>query len=57
MHAEVPALMAKACQLFIRDISLRGWICTDKAKRKSLQVSSSSSSSSGRWWWWNQIRK
>jgi hypothetical protein len=38
ISAEVPALLAKACEIFIEELTLYAWIHTDDAKRKTLQV-------------------
>jgi histone H3/H4 len=35
---EVPALLAKACELFIQDLSTRAWLFTDANHRRTLQV-------------------
>lgn len=35
--AEAPVLFAKACELFILDLTLRAWYYTDCNKRKTLQ--------------------
>jgi nuclear transcription factor Y gamma len=37
---EAPALFAKACELFILELTLRAWLNTEENKRKTLQVSS-----------------
>lgn len=36
ISAEAPALMTKACELIIREISTRAWQHTDSQKRKTL---------------------
>jgi nuclear transcription factor Y gamma len=35
--AETPVLFAKACQLFINDLTFRAWLETTEEKRKTLQ--------------------
>ena len=37
ISAEAPVLFAKACELFILELSLRGWGAAEKAKRRTLQ--------------------
>lgn len=34
---QVPALLAKACEMFVEELTLCAWIHTDDAKRKTLQ--------------------
>lgn len=38
ISAETPVLLAKACELFILELTLRAWAVTDESKRKTLQV-------------------
>lgn len=35
---ETPQLFAKACELFILELTLRAWIHTETEKRKILKV-------------------
>lgn len=35
--SQVPALLAKACEMFVEELTLCAWIHTDDAKRKTLQ--------------------
>lgn len=37
ISAEAPVLFAKACELFILELSLRGWGASEKSKRRTLQ--------------------
>ena len=37
ISAEAPVLFAKACEMFVLEISLRAWYASEKAKRKTLQ--------------------
>jgi nuclear transcription factor Y, gamma len=39
ISAETPALFAKACELFILELTLRAWENTEESKRKTLQRS------------------
>jgi len=39
ISAEAPILFAKACELFILDLSMRAWSHTDENKRRTLQRS------------------
>lgn len=34
---EAPVLFAKACEIFIRELTLRAWMQTEENKRKTLQ--------------------
>ena len=34
---EAPILFAKACEIFIRELTLRAWLQTEENKRKTLQ--------------------
>jgi hypothetical protein len=38
ISAEAPVLFAKACELFILDLTMRAWAHTDDNKRRTLQV-------------------
>ena len=38
ISAEAPVLFAKACELFILELTLRSWAHTDENKRRTLQV-------------------
>ena len=38
ISSEAPLLFAKACELFILELSMRAWIHTEEAKRRTLQV-------------------
>lgn len=38
ISAEAPMVIAKACELFIRELTLRAWEHTDENKRRTLQV-------------------
>lgn len=38
ISAEAPVLFAKACEMFIHELTLRAWIHTDENKRRTLQV-------------------
>jgi nuclear transcription factor Y gamma len=37
ISAEAPVLFAKACELFILELTLRAWMNTDEGKRRTLQ--------------------
>jgi len=37
ISAEAPVLFAKACELFILELTLRSWIFSEQSKRKTLQ--------------------
>ena len=37
ISAEAPVLFAKACEMFVLELSLRSWFVSEKAKRKTLQ--------------------
>eukprot|EP01006_Ploeotia_vitrea_P005420 TRINITY_DN117368_c0_g1_i1.p1 TRINITY_DN117368_c0_g1~~TRINITY_DN117368_c0_g1_i1.p1 ORF type:complete len:133 (+),score=9.99 TRINITY_DN117368_c0_g1_i1:30-428(+) len=37
ISAEAPVLFAKACEMFVLEISLRAWYASEKAKRKTMQ--------------------
>lgn len=37
ISAEAPVLFAKACELFILDLSIRAWGAAEKSKRRTLQ--------------------
>jgi histone H3/H4 len=37
ISAEAPVLFAKACELFILDLSIRAWGAAEKTKRRTLQ--------------------
>jgi hypothetical protein len=36
--SEAPLFIAKACYLFIQDITARAWACADHGRRKGVQV-------------------
>ena len=38
ISAEAPVLFAKACELFIRDLTKRSWLHAEENKRRTLQV-------------------
>lgn len=38
ISSEVPHLFAKACELFVLDLTLRSWLHTDANRRRTLQV-------------------
>ena len=38
ISAEVPALIARACEMFLEELTLRAWVHADDNKRKTLQV-------------------
>lgn len=37
ISAEAPVLFAKACEMFVLEVSLRAWFASEKSKRKTLQ--------------------
>lgn len=37
ISAEAPVLFAKACEMFVLELSLRAWFASEKCKRKTLQ--------------------
>ena len=37
ISAEAPVLFAKACEIFILDLSIRAWGAAEKSKRRTLQ--------------------
>ena len=41
ISAEAPILFAKACEMFILELTLRSWYQTEEFKRRTLQVGSS----------------
>ena len=41
ISSEVPLLFCKAATMFIEELTLRAWLHTEEAKRKTLQVCSS----------------
>ena len=36
--SDAPVVIAKACELFIRELTLQAWINTEENKRRTLQV-------------------
>jgi hypothetical protein len=38
ISAEAPVMFAKACEMFILELTLRSWIHTEENKRRTLQV-------------------
>jgi hypothetical protein len=38
ISAEAPILFAKACEMFILELTLRSWYQTEEFKRRTLQV-------------------
>jgi hypothetical protein len=38
VQTEVQVLMSKACEMFIQDMSYRGWACAEESNRKCMQV-------------------
>ena len=36
--SEAPVVIAKACELFIRELTLQAWMHTEENKRRTLQV-------------------
>ena len=38
ISAEAPVLFAKACEIFINELTLRAWTHTEENKRRTLQV-------------------
>jgi len=38
ISAEAPVLFAKACEIFILELTLRAWMHTEENKRRTLQV-------------------
>lgn len=43
ISAEAPVIFAKACEIFILELTLRSWIHTEEGKRRTLQKSDVSS--------------
>ena len=39
ISSEAPLLFSKACEIFIRELTLRAWIHTEDSKRRTQQVS------------------
>ena len=39
ISAETPALFAKACEMFIIELTYRAWFYTEESKRRTLQKS------------------
>lgn len=37
ISAEAPIIFAKACEIFILELTLRSWMHTDECKRRTLQ--------------------
>ncbi|PHT79800.1 Nuclear transcription factor Y subunit C-3 [Capsicum annuum] len=37
ISAETPVLFAKACEMFIQELTLRSWIHSEENKRRTLQ--------------------
>ncbi len=42
ISAETPVLFAKACQMFIIELTYRSWAYTEQSKRRTLQVNKQS---------------
>jgi nuclear transcription factor Y gamma len=38
ISAEAPILFAKACEMFIIELTIRAWVHTEESKRRTLQV-------------------
>lgn len=38
ISAEAPVLFAKACEIFIIELTHRAWLFTEEGKRRTLQV-------------------
>ena len=38
ISAEAPLVFSKACELFVKELTLRAWIHTEDNKRRTLQV-------------------
>ncbi len=38
ISAEVPIMFSKAIEIFISELTLRGWLHTEEAKRRTVQV-------------------
>jgi hypothetical protein len=38
ISAEAPVMFAKACEMFIMELTLRAWTHTEENKRRTLQV-------------------
>jgi len=38
ISAEVPIMFSKAIEIFITELSLRAWLHTEEAKRRTVQV-------------------
>lgn len=36
--SEAPVVIAKACEIFIRELTLQAWMHTEESKRRTLQV-------------------
>ena len=51
ISAEAPVLFAKACEMFILEITLKSWVHSELSKRKTLQKEDMSNSITvrGRW--------
>lgn len=39
ISAEAPALFAKACEIFVLELTMRAWVHTEDHKRRTLQRS------------------
>ena len=39
ISAEAPIIFAKACEIFVLELTLRSWIHTEESKRRTLQKS------------------
>lgn len=39
ISAEAPIIFAKACEIFILELTLRSWMQTEESKRRTLQKS------------------
>ncbi|KAL2922496.1 Nuclear transcription factor Y subunit C-3 [Bienertia sinuspersici] len=37
ISADAPVVLSRACEMFIQDLTLRSWSCTEESKRKTLQ--------------------
>ena len=38
IESEAPVVIAKACEIFIRELTLQAWMHTEESKRRTLQV-------------------
>ncbi|KAI4352172.1 hypothetical protein L6164_006450 [Bauhinia variegata] len=38
ISAELPIVLGKACEIFIKELALRTWMCTEESKRRTMHI-------------------